>query len=332
MHPTTDHYTLFFHTFPQVKVTFLSFRLQNITLYDIFFAEDAPTTNTLPPKLSLMKKGHRMTIARQRKPQPIVNSSERENFFSVVPTTSDIIILGENATASEQEVQKKGTKELLTDATMGAFRGLDGWLAFRVRKELVTQIYSSIENEETNIDVDSVRVALNEELTAEKQKNISQASHLEDILPIAAKKEKSVKPGDDYSVKDIDNLQMRLRVHHEVVALIDAIESTGDEGTYHLAESYIQQTRLDAHNEVLSIYSQRKAELEDQNKKLRMRNASNEAKITELEGIIASLKNEIEYTNGQLEERNEQIEDRDVQLLDNELVNHLTKEAQDLAR
>lgn len=276
-----------------------------------------------------MKKGHRMTIARQRKPQPIIGSSERENFFSVVPVPSVVDTLGENTT--EQKVQKKGTEELLADATMGAFRGLDSWLAFKVRNELVSQIYNSIENEETNINVDRVKYAIIEELTTEKQNNIKQAAFLENILPIAATKEKPAHI-EDYTVKDVDNLEKRLHIHSEVVALIDAIESTGDEGVYHLAESYIQQTHLDAQNEVLDIFSQRKAELESQNEKLRMRNASNEAKITELEEIIASLQDEVDQAKAQLKQRDEQIEDRDVQLLDNELVNHLTKDAQDLAR
>lgn len=41
VHPTPDYYTFFLHTFPQAERAFLSFRLQNMAKYDIFFAEDA---------------------------------------------------------------------------------------------------------------------------------------------------------------------------------------------------------------------------------------------------------------------------------------------------
>ena len=300
--------------------------MQNTTIYDIFLAEDAIKQTRFRLK-KLKEEGHRTTMAYQREYQPILPTRQRESSFPAVTNTGEVIILAENATttSTEQEVQQKNTKETLFEATTSVFKDLDGWLALKVKNELVTQIYTSIGNEDLGINIAGVKDAISNELTKEKKINLDQAAHIDDILSDTAMQAGSIRKGNYYSAKDVDNLHMRVHVYHEVVALIEAIESTGDEGAYHLAESYIQQTQLAARNEVLNILNQQKAELEE-------RNTSNEAKIVELQGVISTLKGEIEHTRGKLKERDEQLEDRDMKLLDNELVQHLTSKAQELAR
>jgi uncharacterized coiled-coil protein SlyX len=290
--------------------------LQKTSIYDIFFAEDAIIIKTLSAK-KIIKKGHRMTMEHQREFQPILNSSERENFLPAVPTTSDVIILGENA-ISTQQVEQEDIPELLDDATSRELHALDSWLSFKVKNELVSQIYTSIGNEESGINIASIKETLSSELYVEKKKNADQAERLNDIIPRAAMKEKSTQGANDYSLKDINNLQMRIAIHYQLVMYIETIESAGDDGLYELTESYIQQVQLEARDEVLSILNQQKEELES-------RNTSNETRIVELEGVIVELETEIEFAKVQ-------VQDRDMALLNNELVEHLMIEAQDLAR
>ena len=267
-----------------------------------------------------------MTMAHQGEHQPILNSSERNSSDLSEPrtNTNDRIILGENS-AAEHEVPKKDTEEILAQATLSEFRDLDGWLALKVKSELVTQIYTNLGSEDEGINIADTQDVLSKELALEKLKNLKQAKSLEDMIPTVVMKQRSLRGGTDYSVKDIDNLQMRIHIHHEVVTLIDALESTGDEGLYNLAETYIKQTQLDAQNQVLNILNQQKAELV-------MSKVSDEEKIAELQDVIGSLENEIEHINGKVKERDDQIVDLDMNLLDNELVDHLTREAQDIAR
>ena len=330
VHPTPYHYTCFFDTFPQLcSVIFLSC-LQNTALCDIFFAEDALTNKHAFGEIKLNEKGHRMTIARQREPQPIVNNSDRENFFSVVPATSDVIILGENAT-TEQQVQQKNTPEL--QAAIDSERiALDRWIDFIVKNELVKQLYKTYGDEDSDINIDTIADIISTELVMEKEKNIHQALHLNSAMNTAVIREsKDPKSAHDYGNKDVENLQRRIDVHHDTILRIKEIEAAGADKLYDLANTHIKRTQLGALKEVVNILAEQKKELENQT-------TLDGVRIAELEDVIVSLKSEIKQANEQLVSRDDQLADRDMQLLNNEFVDHLahvddlTKVAQQLAR
>ena len=263
-----------------------------------------------------------MTMEQQ---QPILNSSERDEPFPTETTdTNPNITRGDN-TLSEREVPHETMPESLTEASLIELRALDSWLLFKVKGALVAQIYSSIETDEPGIDISVVKDTILSELTSEKKKNLDQAERISEIIPRLAMHGLAANGMYDYTYKDMDNLQKRIEINDQVVEYIEAVEGAGEDGLYGLTESYIKEVQLDAQNEVLDIFKQRKAELEE-------RNTSNEEKIVELQGVIGALKGEIKFTKDQLEDRDEQLADRDMQLLNSELVQHLTQEAQDIAR
>lgn len=247
----------------------------------------------------LMTKGHRTTMEQKQEFQPILMSGEQHSLSST-------------------DVQQEYMPEALNDASLREMYALDGWLSFKVKNELVKQIYSSLKDDESLIDIASVKNIISNELSVEIKNNRDKAEQLSDIIPQAATKENSENGNSDYSSKDISNLQMRIAIHNQVATYIESAEAAGDDNMYDLTELYIQKVQLDAQSEVLTILKQQKAEFEK-------RNTENEEKIIELQAVIVTLDAEIKHTYDQLSER-------DIMILDGELVEHLTVEARDLAR
>ena len=270
----------------------------------IYFAQKTRLQQTRFRLQKVKEEGHRMTME-QQKFQPILNSSERDEPFPTETTdTNPNITRGDNVT-NLNEARQNYSPEIQA-AVASEISELESWLSVKVKNELVAQIYTSVGNEESGINITSIKETLASELAAEKAKNLNQAAFLYSRIPLAsARKELNPTSVHDYGVKDVAILQRRIDVHREVITTIKAVESTGDQGLYDLAEVYVQEVQLEARDEVLSILNQQKKELE-------VRNTSNEAKIVELEAVIGTLQTEIEFAH-------EQLEDRDMALLDNQL-------------
>ena len=236
--------------------------------------------------------------------------------------TEDIIVRGYD-TAIEQSddtVEEKTSEELLEEAIQSELHALDGWLLFKVKTELISQLYTSIGGE-TGVNIAQIQEVINTELQNEKEKNIEQAKHVAGIIPYAAMVPTNpLKGPDSYWVKDVDNLQRRVDVHNEVVSYIEAIESNGEDGLYDLTEGFVKRTQLDARDEVISIFKQQQAELIS-------RDAANEARIEELQDGIIILKAEVEFAKEQREDAMQNNADRDIELYDAEFVSYLTNQA-----
>jgi len=243
--------------------------------------------------------------------------------------TEDIIIPSSNTYVEQlvqQEVEEteeekaQRAQELLEEAIQSELHTLDGWLLFKVKSELVSQLYTNI-GTETGVNIARIQEVVNAELQNEKEKNLDQALHVAGIIPYAAMVPTNpLKGPDSYWVKDVDNLQRRVDVHYEVVSFIEAIESQGDDEMYDYTETFVKRTQLEARDEVISI-------LKD---KLVSRDALNEARIEELQDGMIILEAEVEFAKEQRDD-NKKSNDGDIKLYDKEFVTYLTNEAKDLA-
>jgi hypothetical protein len=211
-------------------------------------------------------------------------------------TTADVIILGEDnveqQTPTQEQVERYVGKELSL---------VDSWLQLKVKNELVVQLYRGLENVDFEIDTKAVGDVISSELTHEREKNLDQALHVHTLIPYAAINAETPNGPDEYGHRDVQNLQRRIDVHHNVIDHIKAIEATGEDGLKELAVNYIEQTKDQARNEVIGVLMQQKKELE-------VSDQTNTLRIKQLEAA--------------LEQANEQILDRDMQLLDQELTIH----------
>jgi len=257
---------------------------------------------------------------------------ERDALYPSEPTTDEVIILGNNSYPTKTEALP-----VLIDSTaeypergsfFSAVQELDGWLLFKVKTELVSQIYTGITPEATaegveanSINISKVATILESELISEKAKHEFAAQELEnDIIPVAQIRTlPDQNSGNPYKYwqKDIDNLYDRVEVHNRMSAYIDAFQNGGEDTLYEATEQYIERMYDMARNEVISILRQKKHELE-------AHHLEDERHIHELEGSLKQL-------TGERDKALEQVQERDMQMLDHELIDHLTQEAKDLA-
>jgi hypothetical protein len=211
-------------------------------------------------------------------------------------TTSDIII-----PASDQVVEKS-YEQIIHDGVEGKMKAFDGWLGFKVKTELIAQIFTNVGSENWQIDIGSVFVMLKKEISNEKNVNFQSANELENTtIPLAISRDGDEKTKDPtktatfYKVKDVDNLWARAAIHSEISMRLNAIEETGDEGIYDLSEVYIQQLYPMAKSEALRLALLQKQELEAA---IEQSVRANRAKITNLESTISELRSQIDDQDG----------------------------------
>lgn len=249
---------------------------------------------------------------------------ERDALHPTQPTTDEIIIRGEDAyptrtegivtsmEVSPESIEDKGFKAATDE--------LDGWLLFKVKKELVDQVFKN-GTEHSAVNIESVASVIKLEVAAEKEKHFQDAQLLENsTIPKATQRtEPNFMTNHPYNYwqKDVDNLWSRVEVHMQMVSYIDAFEQTGEDWLYDLSESYIKRARTTARDEAITILLEQKEALEAHQK-------IDSARISELEDSIELLT--IERTDAKI-----QIEDRDLQLHEYEMIDHLTENAKQLA-
>ena len=242
--------------------------------------------------------------------------------------TEEVIITGydtlvdqsvEHQAEETEEDKAKQAQELLEEAIRSELHALDGWLLFKVKSELVSQLYTGI-GDDMGINIAQIQELINTELQNEKAKNISQAQHVAGIIPYAAMVPTNPLRGpDSYWVEDVDNLQRRVDVHNEVVLFIEAIEARGDDGLYTYTEEFVKRTQLKARDEVISIL---KTQLVD-------RDSLNKARIEELKDGMIILEAEVVFAKEQRDDANKN--NVDIELYDKELESYLTRQAKELA-
>lgn len=239
---------------------------------------------------------------------PEVKSNFREDTLPQKPelTTADVIKVGEDISSV------RSYEELFHDGMLSELSQLDAAISFKVKNELVTQIFSSLKgNQRLNgggfqFNIASVVEIVQKELQAEKNRHFQSASVLENVtIPLArTRTEKNFDIPHYYTIHDLDNLQARSDIHTEVSDRLMVMEATGDEVIFNFAEKHIQRMSVDARDAALEIVTQQKLELE-------IRNLENEAKIGELQDTVSLLQTRVEMAHEQADVRTVPLPDRE---------------------
>lgn len=119
---------------------------------------------------------------------------------------------------------------------------LNNWLLFRVKNELVLQIYKGASLTEGTIDYGAVARVLEGELLEERNRHFDDEMKLNlEIIPKAELNHNSPKGPDDFTVEDIPQLYDAEELHHKMAWYIQGIESSGDGWSQDLAKAYVEQ-------------------------------------------------------------------------------------------
>lgn len=241
-------------------------------------------------------------------------NSERAALYPTSPSTSDVIILGEDAVTRSIETRAQEAPEVRLEKGMQNEKfELNKWLVWNVKNDLVVQIIKS-NSASTYIDISRTHSIVTSMLSQERDRHFQYHHMLEnEFIPAAQLRTDmptSFRKGTEYWSKDVDNLHMRSDIHEGMTEYIAAIERTGEDSLRSLTEEYIQQVLPTAREEALHILLAQQAEHEAQAQQhVRL--------IAELRHIIGGLQS--------------QLEDRDAQLLDSSLDLHLAQKAPDIA-
>jgi len=247
----------------------------------------------------------------------------------IIPSSNTYVeqLVRQEVEETEEEKAQKAQEleaEIIQNAIDSKTQALDGWLAFKVKNELLVQIYKAA-GEDNDIDVNKIQEVVVSELATVKNENLAQAEHLHDIMPAIAVRRGPARGGNDYFDQDIDNMERRITVHYGVVEYIDALEAAGDEDILDLTQSMIEQHELKVRKEVLKIFVQQKKELENALEVSSDNNTRSEKRIIELKGAIVTLKEEVALANEDRDESEIVHDDRELTTA------RLTQDAKDLA-
>jgi len=247
----------------------------------------------------------------------------------IIPSSNTYVeqLVQQEVEETEEEKAQKAQEleaEIIQNAIDSKTQALDGWLAFKVKNELLVQIYKAA-GEDNDIDVNKIQEVVVSELATVKNENLAQAEHLHDIMPAIAVRRGPARGGNDYFDQDINNMERRITVHYGVVEYIDALEAAGDEDILDLTQSMIEQHELKVRKEVLKIFVQQKKELENALEVSNDNNTRSEKRIIELKGAIVTLKEEVALANEDRDESEIVHDDRELTTA------RLTQDAKDLA-
>lgn len=292
-----------------------------------------------------------MTMAREIESQPTLSRSENSAPEPTIPTTNadtDSHFIRSNNSYPEKityedysrELEERN-QEIVKEDTASRVVELDQWLQFRVRSELMDQKFTSLElkEEAPQTNIFAVKAVLQKELEDQQDANLLAAFRIEnETIPRALSRQTTLHGNAlAYSVHDVDNLRNRSAAHLNMYDYIQIIRTPSellskqgdkdvddetrqkleDEMLFSLAEAYIGRTKEDANIQVAAY-------LDSQMKTLEYEKATLEAKSLKDVERIAELEAELEKVT-------RQRDDRDLQLLDQELNQHLEKQAVDLA-
>lgn len=253
--------------------------------------------------------------------QPLMERAAVYPTGPVIDDDGDVIIRSENATSEQYgdtPEDQPAHEERVNEGTTVELDALDSWLEFKVRNELVAQIFKDdVDDGLVNI-VDVARI-ITAEIELERKKHEMSVTHIRTVvIPRAQKRNEPIfSDSTAYWKKDLDNLEARATIHQDMVGYIQGIQGTGEDGLHSLAEEYIGRTLTEARDEALAILVAQKQSLEAQ-------------KVDDTERI-AALEETIRLLQAELAEANQHIQDRDTALLDHELEAHIRKSANTLA-
>ena len=263
-----------------------------------------------------------MMTEKIQRAQPLM---ERDAVYPTGPVfddDGDVIIRSENSyeeaasdahevATTEVEVTREGRVD---EGTAVELTALDSWIEFKVRNELVAQIFKS-EVDDGLVNIADVATIITTEFEAERKKHEMNVARIRTtVIPRAELRTEPIfNDSTAYWTKDIDNLVIRADIHQDMIGYIEGIQATGEDGLYSLAEEYISRTVTEARDEALAILLTQKQSLEA------AKQVDNER--------IAALQETIHILEVELAAANQQIQERDTALLDSEAEAYLRRDA-----
>ena len=235
----------------------------------------------------------------QREIKPNLTIDDQESYPYEEPEENPNVIQSEN-------LAELTSDQIIENATVVELDSFEQWMAFRVKNELVKQIFEADGHSVSDINYDKVYSVVAKELEAEKDKKLKEALQLNSALMLAAVRSYKDPHGfHDYGPNDLEAVQRRIDIKRNIITSIKATEATGYNGIMDKTIAYVNEVELKARKEVLDILKQQKQGLEQ--------------RITELED--------------ELIDRNMELLDIDVENdIDEDLIGRLSQEAQALAR
>lgn len=223
---------------------------------------------------------------------------------------------------SAEESSEERYDRLVETGLLHERYSFDRWIDFKVKNELITQIFKNIAKRDAPINIASVAALIEAETTSEKDKHAQGAAHLEyNALPAAHMHTTPTYSSEfSYSERDIESLTARVDIHLGMVEHIEAHQPRSTDEYFALAERKIEEQYRTAQAEVISILEEQKRTLEYKQEVLEKKKQELELEGEVLESIIATLHDELADTK-------EQLVGRDFELYDKEVIEHLGAQA-----
>lgn len=170
----------------------------------------------------------------------------------------------DKAPAIEAEVKEKTREELLEQTVQIELSTFDGWMHFRVKNEIIRQMYESLEQSHWQLDANKVQAIIEREVDTERERYQDYAERMrQEQRNITGRISLESEPKILESLsKDLRFLGSRKETYFEVAQRLEAVQSTGDNGYKDLTERYVERARPEASKEIIAILAQQKRELE----------------------------------------------------------------------
>jgi hypothetical protein len=223
-------------------------------------------------------KGHRMTMAYENevlitRPTSTEDAPLLEQQFVEPYETfeSDNIISGEDI-LSPIDIAIESVDIDIREQVLAGLESekvsLDEWLRFRVKNELVAQIFTTAklaDHSEYTIDITAVKNVMISEMDLQKSHAEEISLHIETLIPVA--KGRFIAPDRDpnrYVHSDVTTLEARSAIKELAVYYIEALQVKSDDDLHDLTETYIEETLEAARTEVIDYLAYRNNKLEEE--------------------------------------------------------------------
>ncbi|MDB5160022.1 MAG: hypothetical protein JWO99_285 [Candidatus Saccharibacteria bacterium] len=224
------------------------------------------------------------------------------------PTTdsNEVIVRGTDEYL-EQPEQTKTYEQIVEEGVEAQYGEFKDWLNWRVKNELVAQIFHGLGQDNLQLNIGSVRDVIRKEMTSQRDHHFQSATHIDTTVVPLAKMRPEAQPDIPgyYWQKDVPNLEARSEIHLEVSERISQFAMLDETALYDLSEKYIRELNVEAQKEALTIAVQKIKDLEEQERK-------NKLEMVDLKSVAAVLAE-------QLKKAEAHIADRDIELHEYEM-------------
>lgn len=179
-------------------------------------------------------------------------------------TTSDVILISEDAAETTPEDKVEEKYEDKVERTLNDKKHEYNFvLNFRVKNELIKQIFNDIDVDTGAINIDAVAQVIKKEVTAIKDEHFQSALYVENTLLPAAHVSQQIGIS-QYSPRDVENLSVRADAHLAMIEYIEQNAPSNSDGYTELSEAKIRELLPVARDEALAILIQQREEFERQ--------------------------------------------------------------------